>query len=744
MIDLPSLGSSLTPPGQDWTASRLGSLNTYQLLLSKLEHRLNCTMKNTSDAGHAPQTPGSRTSKRTKRLEAVPGTATLSSGLTPHISRTRLIASSPTISTGAEATRHDVPRGKHRRHTTPYPQASSRKRKLGEPSSSSPTQDVRSWQFIPFNDIIDPRTRRRIGRSGFSEEMNAIEERRRLQRKLEKEKDDELRMLRDELDRLRNERVDISDMTGGGLLAAEGTVVPLAAFESDDDMGCNAVADAFESVGDCVPDIPCVPVLIDAGTQVSFHSCRGEVQSLKEDLERRKVERRNLFREWQGVMKPTDQSGERNDIETTLSTPPPDLAVQVIASLRDATTRASEAAKTVETVQKELSDHGFDGIDAMEVITNIGARFRHARIELERAVPGETPNANLSNWSATIDALVERIARLVADLKKAQAQITGYQERETALRRQFDTALLRFEEASKKNESLERYTETVAEDMLNARMKLQSLGKELQDHAIDKNRLAAALEDYMADVKMLERLNAKLEDEIAASKRQVEDLEIENTKLDEKNELTKARIASLEKNLSHEQDLCEAMQSTLEQCDGEISNLRERIQQLETEHELVESTLREANAKESEKHEKEVGSLNVRLSSISTALDSARLENERLEQQKRQLERRLADFQGLFSMESIQAAQEKARETLKAFEQWQKGIESLDDTSRKDELTNEQAHSFCTNGSEPITPAAESRFKNVEVGRGKKRKRNMGGQFHAVREEEEWSDGDPL
>ncbi|EEP77468.1 conserved hypothetical protein [Uncinocarpus reesii 1704] len=690
----------LTAPTQNWVESRPKLLNTYQSLLSRLEHRIDCKMRVTD---HAPYTPKCRSSNRAKR--GAPGGADSSTGLTPHILRTRLVASSPAAPTNAEPTK-PYAKGKPRRHTTPFPQSNSKKRKLG--LAASPKEEVQLCQYVPFSDIVDSRTRRRIARAGFSEEMNAIEERRRIQKKLEKQKDDELRQLKDELDRLKSARVDRADTVD--------VVLQDGIDTEDDDMDFDEGIDTFDEFnGPHAPELHCLPALMDAGTQVSFHSCRGEVQSLKEGLERKKLEQRTLFQEWQRVVNNPNPDIERTGMEPALSTPPPDLAAQVIASLRAATARADEAAQTVVTVQEELSTHGFDGVDAMEVITNIGARFRHARMELERAVPGETPSANLSNWSTTIDALVERIHRLVTDLKKTQEQVTGYQERETALRRQFDSALLRYEETCKKNENLEKYTETVAEDMLDARMKLQRLGKEIESHATDKTRLTAALESYRKDVKMLESLNEKLEDEITVSKQQIDDLEIANNKLDERNELSKARIAILQKNLSREHDLRQRLQSSLDQCNSEISNLKWRTEQLDTEYEHVKAVLKEASAKEAENHEKQVGTLNARLSSISTSLDLSNAENGKLQEQKSQLERRLSDFQLLFSREAIQTAQRRAKETLEAFEKWQEGIELLEEVSRREGMIREEARSFGAIGSEPITPGPCTRFKNVEM-----------------------------
>ncbi|KAI1991473.1 hypothetical protein LOZ51_000420 [Ophidiomyces ophidiicola] len=709
MLNFPDLDRSLTPFASDWTVSRPKILSTYRLFLSRLEHQAKPTMRG-SATERTPRTPGSRTSKRLRRLE--PGTEldndfpSSSTGLTPHISRTRIVVSSQ-IRPNYDEMLSGKTQDKQRHYTTPHPKTKT-KRKLGfEPSPSK--QTTHSYHYIPFSDILDSRTKRRIGRAGFSEEMNRIEETRRVRKRIEKEKDEEMQRLRDELNVLRSGRTphyDTPDISG-----------------EDSDLPSSIGGDDMEVVfNEGLTDAECMdklihgpPVFTDAGTQVSFHSCRGEVRSLKEDLEQRKAEKKRLFHEWQGICKPRKQNGKPNDTDTALSTPPPDLAVQILASLREATTRAAEAAQTVETVQNALSSHGFDGVHAMEVIANIGSRFRHARIELERAVPGETANANLSNWSTTIDAMVERIGRFAADLKRAQSQVTGYQEREVALRRQFDAALLRYDETSKRNENLQKYTETIAEDMLNARIKLQKLEKEIQHLATDKSRLLDTLECYREDVRMLEKLNSQLEDEIAASRNQVDILETANNKLDEKNELSKARIASLERNLANEYSLRQKMQASLQRCNSEISSLRLRMEKLESEHDVVVTALKQKNTEQFNGHEKEIGLLNVRLSSVSTSLNNTRIETERLEDQKLVLQRRLADFEQLFSRDAIRTAQDRAKETVEAFEEWQRKVDLLEKASPP------ETHSFAI-GSEPITPATVTRFKNVEIERGRKRR----------------------
>ncbi|KAL1952768.1 hypothetical protein VTO42DRAFT_4274 [Malbranchea cinnamomea] len=732
-----------------------------------------------------PQTPRLRPRKKKKKtvrfsdpgppqkcLGSHPGAST---GLTPQISRARISAggleSPPNPTRGKQGKRRTTG---IRRHSAPVPQIHDDVMVESSPSLGS----YQKFQYLPMHDCLTPRTVRSIRRFRLSEEMNRIEEQRKAQKRREREREEELARLRDELNRLKTARLDGPDdvddddwREGQSLPVCRNLLGSFTAAANEPD-GAVLVPDGIESDTDSVmtdndgpsgvsvrdtpiTTFPATPT--DASAQASLPDLDQEatLKRLHEELEQRKLQEQRLFRGWQAVLHAENTATGSWGPEEP---PPPDLTEKVIATLSDAASRASDAARALQNVYHELSSHGFDGADAMEVINKIGARFRRARIELERAVPGETSQADLSNWRDIIEALVQKIERLVRDLHDAREQLTGAEDRERALRHQFNAALVRLDEATKKSASVEQYQESVAEDMLHARLKLQSLEKEMEAHEADKRRLQDALDKYREDVAMLEKLNAQLENDLTRVQANMATLQRQHDRLAEDNESHKQAVLDLQGQLLHEQEEHRKTQSFLEQRTLEIETLRAEIQRLETEKDQIIAALRQAAEQQSHDHEREIGALNARLATVTTSLDEALEESRKLAADKARLQRQLNDFQRLFSREAIQAAHAQALETAQALAEWQQGLSLMDnggDTEPDDdddhdgeedrERTKHSAvqnrYSFSALGGEPITPGPECRFKNVVCSRGKKRRPPGTGVMETVEEEEDEGSG---
>lgn len=711
-----------------------------------------------------PCTPGTQRLRRSKRVRfSDPGPQlergnSSSTGLTPFVSRTTLspgtLAGSPTTSRAPKKQRD-----RRRRHTAPGSQIGQAQLK---PLNLAHGAEPKMIQYLPFHDIIDARSRRRIGRSGFSEAMDEVHRKRKEQEKKQKEKDGELARLRKELELLRNVRTptEESDMMEYideyptiEIPDISSVITPLltASAESvSDDINVHA-CDAMDDDTDTIDYTPMTPLTpsppgpIDMGVQTSFAfpDPDDQIRTLNEDIESRDNEQNQLFKEWRRLTHlPTPESQtDENPADST--SPPADLTAQVISTLQAATSRASCAIETIKRLYGELSSHGFDGANTSEIIESINERFRRARIELERAVPGETPNASLSNWRGTIDALVDRIHRLVHELSEIQSQIVSCEDRESVLRKQFNATLARLEEASKKNEGLERYSESIAEDMLNMRMTLQSLEKDMETQDRDKTRLHSALEKYRDDVSMLEQLNSKLEDELEATRLKCEKLRSLNSELNDKNVMSENKVRELQGNLGEKQEFVQELQLSLDQRNLDISSIQNRLEYLEREKKNAIVAVEKAAREQSKSHEKEIGSLNAHLSTVTTSLEETKVANEALHAAKAELEDRLVKLKQIFSLEAIQKAQERVNETARAFSDWQRGDEVLSKGAASHDAPQFR-HSFAAVGSEPLTPATVSRFKNVEFGRGKKRKRNPSNKIGVVVEEDEWSDPEDL
>ena len=699
-----------------------------------------------------PQTPRSRPRKKKKKAVRFsdPGplrgasracSGSSSSGLTPFVSRARI--SSPATHSSSLSNQKSAAREKSRRRSAPITRLSDDVQVEVSPSLGL----YRKFQYLPMSDCLTPRAVRSIRRFGLSEEMNRIHECKRAEKRKEEEREKELAELRDELNRLRNEKSEFSEnidwqekealpvrrnLLGSFTAANDETEVeiPLAP-EVDSDV--DSIVIATENVGPSTRDTPfttypTTPTDTSAQVCIPDLSQEAALERLHEEVDWRRDEERQLHKAWRAATNsasPTD--------ETTEDFPPPDSTEQVIAALNDATSRASNATQALKDLSEELSSHGFSGSKPMAIINNINSRFRHARLELERLVPGETPQADLSNWNDIINALVQRIECLVRDLNGTRDSLVGSENREKTIRNQFNLTLARHEDAVKKIATLERYNESVAEDMLHARMKIRDMEKEIQNQDSDKVRLQEALGKYQEDVKMLEHLNAQLEDEMASFERRMSLLRRQNEALASENDSSRQAAIALRKDLADEQEKHKETQSFLAQRSREISTLHDEIQRLQTEKDEIVSALKRSSKEKSHQHAQEVEMLNARLSTVTSSLNVARQETKKLAVERARLERQLNDYQRLFSREAIQTAHARAIETAQAFADWQQGLALIDhggDTEPDDddeELTGhmrvENRDSFSAVGGEPITPGAESRFKDVVFARGKKRRR---------------------
>ncbi|EER42644.1 conserved hypothetical protein [Histoplasma capsulatum H143] len=676
-----------------------------------------------------PRTPSRKTkvAKRVRFSDTGPPVESLSSyldnnlstGLTPAIKRTRIDSQDSPSSKETNAKRA------RRRRSEPTPRTDSDGVKYECPELPSETQ---TFQFLSCSAILDPRARRRIARFGLSEEMNCIIERKREKEKEEKAKEEELMNLRRELSALRDVKTEAQD-----------DHIPRTPERIKELSMARQRIEELEALLRTYEVHP-IPSRVssshlrtsDASTQVALQDQeqQAEKNSLNAQLRNMRQEKRALFKEWRAIVG-SNEAGtrDRNPIDSSLNSPaspPPNFLSQIATTLRKAVSRESRALKALETVAKDLSGHGFNGTSASEILSDMGARFRQARIELERAVP-------------------------VRDLASTREQVSGCENREVALRNQFNMTLHRLEQTGKKNKSLEEASDSMAADLMHVRMKTQKLEQDIEILETDKTRLNNAIERYRIDLKILEELNMKLEDDTISSREKASSLRGANSALDGQNELYKQRIIDLEQSELDQRAIREEMQRLLDQRTTELTALESKIEQLKSEH-------HEAIVSQSCSHEKQMGAINVRVSLLTNALNEALSEIQTLRADKARLQSRLNSLQQLFSRETIHAARERAAATAQELMEWEQGMSALygsgigspqslqvgqNDSSGDNEHCSTpkgDMAGFAPVGSEPITPSCD-RFVNVEIQRGKKRKRRPDSAIEIVEEEEEGEDG---
>ncbi|KAJ5337731.1 hypothetical protein N7452_004459 [Penicillium brevicompactum] len=717
---------------------------------SPISHR---TRQSLGAADTAPnkQSPACTTPKRSKKRVRFsdPGPRLLqdvdsgSTGLTPAMRRTSFNLNAGDSTPSRSARRRSAPTPRYTRSYDPV-------------EHFDDTCTERRVQFTPLRQILDTRTQRRIKRIGLSDEINHIEREKRDASKFEKT----MQALRQERDSLKTE---LRSMKRASLGFEEPTLeassywttphsptscenASVGSSHSMDETTYMASGDGdtfmFNDSAVIVsssPDIrntrnlnpplteslmlfeesqaPLVPTKL----RFSDDKERPESESLEHDLAAARREKKTLFDACRSHISQLNEPAL--DALFTDSSPPPDFFDNLLDILSSALARASDAAEALEGVTQECSSLGFAGDDANDILSDMRSQFRSARLELERAVPGETPNVSLEDGKGTLTALVQRVESLARDLDTEQHYHHGSLGREKALRGQFDALLHRYEAAATKIESLESSIASSAGDMLHTRIKMQNLESEGQEQAIGIDRLNTALDKYHDEVKSLEDLIDNLEKENSATKedyaRQISNLRKKVTHERSKRSLAEASASSAESRIRE-------LEQTVETNRIKVSDLNTQVEQLEKEQHMAIELL-EKNATELQSQEANTGTLNVRISDLATSLDDAKSEVKRLGLLNTGLEQQLHD-----EIEARDELLDKwAADQVRSFAHMKETITSQRRRAKVRaanwELKSDDLMSDGTStmgcASEPITPVSMTRFVDVEVGRGKDRRR---------------------
>lgn len=706
------------------------------------------------DNGSAIPCETPRPRKRVRFSDPGPTTQDLSdcsTGLTPALCRT----SFEEKEYGSQRT----PNRPSRRRSTPLPRS---RRSTDSPIPRGSTSPERVLHFTPLRQLLDTRTQRRIRRTGLSNEITNIEREKRAAAQYERSLETLLRerdSLKQELEVAKRENTSPASQSpshDGEWMAPQDRIEHLesandrlraqlsfsaqsshqaAASDSDtdtvdtiliNDSGFDGDTNLFMSDS---PDFRAAdaghPIIdsfslsqerseTDASVQTSC-DMNSDFLTLSRDLKAAENEKRNLFEACRSRINLLDCTPLGRHLRER--SPPPDFLDDILPSLMQTLTRASDATQTLSDIQVELSSLGFNGAGAFESVEELHNQFRTARLELERTVPGETADAGLNDGMSTLSALVNRVKGLVTDLGEERTRHQGSADRERALRGQFDTLLVRYESASKKVQDMEESIASSAGDMLHTRMRMQDLEREAQEQVIGIDRLNTSLSKYHDEVKGLEELVTKLEEE-----------KVQRT------ESHAQQLSEMARKLAGEEQARRAADSTVVEMERLIRELEQVIEQnrirvcdLTAKMETIErerSEAVESQKNNAEEHEHEVGLLNVRVAELNTALESAKAEAEKLSHSNSGLEEQLrleVETRDGF-LDKWVAEQTRAYTTMKAAvsaERRKAKVRAANWELKSDEL---QSDSMGV-GSEPITPVSMTRFVDVEVGRGKHRRR---------------------
>ena len=177
------------------------------------------------------------------------------------------------------------------------------------------------------------------------------------------------------------------------------------------------------------------------------------------------------------------------DIEGRLAT--------VLQTLSDRTAALLE-------LNNALSDLGFPGSDAAEIVTSLSSAFRTARLELEYLTPGEVTLPLTSAGAAVLDLVLERLRHLAKKSREDDDAIDEYHSIELSLRQQLGARV----------SAMDTLNQEISRMEAEAREK-DARAAELE---VGLERLKGAVDRYTRDISELETLVQRLESDLDTSR----------------------------------------------------------------------------------------------------------------------------------------------------------------------------------------------------------------------------------
>ena len=688
---------------------------------------------NVLDANRQPITPSRRRSKKRVRFSdpSISNTSSApnTTGLTPFVRRASL--------------------------TTP-------RRRISAPPRTPPPTIPQEIQFTPFRQVLDERCKRRIRRNGLSEEGNDYEADKKIKTELEKQvqaKDDELRKLREELEAAKAARADNipsadEDTSSQRIDEVEAELTALresfnaAVVENDDDLAdinwdhvnvhkAGATPGPMSDGGDTIQIWEDDDVLTaEVGTNTDplpNHGQDAELLAMALDLEAAKQEKRQLFQDVRHQLPGSSAnvstsfefadspSRPQQNLATSLSSlpsPPKNFYHNLSATLKATTRRAEDAELALHNLNAELESLGFQSSDTGTVVAEIATQFRKARLELERAVPGETVCA-FEN-AKVLPETIARVKSLVRQLKDKEAELKAMRDQQKTLKGNFEHAILASDKSNRRVRELENAIETGAEEMLETRMKVQALEKEGAEKDKNISALITALEKYREDVTRLEQLVTQLESQIVFKVQEAKDVvraETEQQILD-----LEAKVAAEERGRRAAETSAVDRLTTIKDLEAKMEtaqrhafDVQVQLNALAASKEEEEFKLKKKLHERDEQAQAQLGALNTRISNLGTALASANAEVEKLKVHKMKLEERVK--------KEVELG-ERAVEVIKA--ELVKSLGKVNETKNSyvrgakirvanGELQDAEEEEEGESGVEPMTPVSLVRFVDVEA-----------------------------
>ena len=333
-------------------------------------------------------------------------------------------------------------------------------------------------------------------------------------------------------------------------------------------------------------------------------------------------------------------------------------------------------------------------------------------------VPGETV-AGFDN-SKLLSALIDHIKALVNQSREREQAVNGMLKREGALKGQFDGSLERYERAERRIRHLEETIEIGAGDMLHARQRVQALERDVEEKDHNAQSLIAALEKYRDDVKNLEALITTME------RGEMKRREAAKWDSDEAISDLECRVAAEENGRRAAEEMSvqrgqkiKELEAGLDLANSHAASVQAEMDALQTEKNDTIARLQELAKSKEEQHQHQLGQLNSHIASLTTALADATADTEKLQASKDRLEKRLKTEieQAERTVESMQ------HDLIRTVAKFNESKKALHRGSKVRQANSEIEEESEGGSSVPPTPVSLVRFVDVEVGRGKNRRK---------------------
>ncbi|TPX08133.1 uncharacterized protein E0L32_010200 [Thyridium curvatum] len=351
-----------------------------------------------------------------------------------------------------------------------------------------------------------------------------------------------------------------------------------------------------------------------ASLQLEISKLTGTLESYQSLTDR-------LASQLSGVPQPADLPSS-DEQQTNASSPKPDLE----RHLKHALQSLSDRTAALLALSSSLSELGFPGSDASEIVTSLSTAFRTARLELEYLTPGEVALPLTSAGAEVLDLLLNKLRDLARKSKEADDEIDEYHEMELSLRKQLGARVEAMDGLVREVNRLE--AEAKAKD------------EKISDLELGVDRLKGAVASYTRDVSELERLVERIEGDL-------QNKVTEATKLSEEKEqqvqahLEAAKLKD-ETIVEFERKLAEAVTQT-ESLLNELSSAQDEHQRAKEKHQERLTSLNKSHGQALALRDARVSELREEVDRVNSALRSAHETVRQLRVENSGLEKKLED-----------------------------------------------------------------------------------------------------